>query len=299
MATEELNSLSLGDIGAPLYCKVHPLVPISIMNLYMRRPEESGKIVGTLLGTVESNVVEIKNCFSIPHDEKDGHILFDQQAHEELTRLHMNANSKEIVVGFFETTSGLNEFTCMLHNFYSSQFKPSINTAILTTPLCLKMDLSLETGKIDMSVSMAKGAYSGFVLFQELPFSLMTEDPQSVGLDMILGSTSGVSYTYDDLISDQNIPANMDSLETALENITKALTVCETYIDDVLQKKKEPNYAFARLVSEALSTTNLFNLSNFEAVFNDNLQDILMVIYLSNLIKAQILLTEKLNKIIK
>lgn len=52
--------------------QVHPLVLFSVLDHYLRRPENQKRVIGTLLGTVSANVVEVTNSFAVPHLEKNG-----------------------------------------------------------------------------------------------------------------------------------------------------------------------------------------------------------------------------------
>lgn len=52
-------------------CKVvvHPVVLFSIVDSYERRNGDAKRVIGTLLGTFDKKIVEIKNCFCVPHNE--------------------------------------------------------------------------------------------------------------------------------------------------------------------------------------------------------------------------------------
>ncbi len=52
-------------------CKVviHPVVLFSIVDSFERRNEDAKRVIGTLLGTIDKNIVEIKSCFCVPHNE--------------------------------------------------------------------------------------------------------------------------------------------------------------------------------------------------------------------------------------
>lgn len=52
-------------------CKVviHPVVLFSIVDSYERRNEDAKRVIGTLLGSIDKNIVEIKSCFCVPHNE--------------------------------------------------------------------------------------------------------------------------------------------------------------------------------------------------------------------------------------
>lgn len=47
------------------------MVLFSILDHYLRRPENQKRVIGTLLGTVTTNVVEVTNSFAVPHLEKN------------------------------------------------------------------------------------------------------------------------------------------------------------------------------------------------------------------------------------
>lgn len=50
---------------------VLPAVHFSILDHFMRRSEGQERAVGTLLGTVVGQVIEVTNCFPVPHKETD------------------------------------------------------------------------------------------------------------------------------------------------------------------------------------------------------------------------------------
>jgi hypothetical protein len=51
-------------------CHIHPMVVFNILDHHIRRPE-ADRVIGALLGTIseETGVVEIRNCFPVPHSE--------------------------------------------------------------------------------------------------------------------------------------------------------------------------------------------------------------------------------------
>lgn len=61
--SDEITSLELGNHTLMTY-KVHPSVSIQIMDALYRKT--SRYVVGTLLGRIETNHIEITNCFPVP-----------------------------------------------------------------------------------------------------------------------------------------------------------------------------------------------------------------------------------------
>jgi translation initiation factor 3 subunit F len=49
--------------------RVHPVVLFTICDSYIRRNEGQDRVIGTLLGTIGDGVVDIKNCYAVPHSE--------------------------------------------------------------------------------------------------------------------------------------------------------------------------------------------------------------------------------------
>lgn len=57
--------------GAGPLLRVLPAVHFQIIDHYMRRNEGQSRVIGTLLGTVVGQTIEVTNCFPVPHNETD------------------------------------------------------------------------------------------------------------------------------------------------------------------------------------------------------------------------------------
>lgn len=50
-------------------CHIHPMVIFNVLDHHIRRPE-ADRVIGVLLGNItEDGIVEIRNCFPVPHSE--------------------------------------------------------------------------------------------------------------------------------------------------------------------------------------------------------------------------------------
>ena len=61
--------LNLPTGAAGIRVKVQPVVLFSICDSFIRRGDGQDRVVGTLLGSVEAGVVEIKASYAVPHNE--------------------------------------------------------------------------------------------------------------------------------------------------------------------------------------------------------------------------------------
>lgn len=105
-----------------LSVKVHPVVLFQIVDAFERRNADSKRVIGTLLGkimkiknaereklkkfsnfsgTVEKGVVEVTNCFCVPHKEHDDQVEAEITYGADVFDLNRRVNSSESIVGKF------------------------------------------------------------------------------------------------------------------------------------------------------------------------------------------------------
>ena len=70
------------------------------------------------------------------------------------------------------------------------------------------------------------------------------------------------------------------------------------YVDKTISGEYAPNIAVGRGLLEAINSIPKINPQSFDKMFNDSMQDLLMVVYLTSLGRTQLSITEKLNSII-
>ena len=51
--------------------KIHPVALFTIVDSYERRPELSKRVIGTLMGSRQKGVVEVRSCYAVPHNETE------------------------------------------------------------------------------------------------------------------------------------------------------------------------------------------------------------------------------------
>jgi len=133
-----------------LKCRVHPLVPITILDAFSRNKEE--KVVGTLLGYMsEGNIAEIVDCYAVAHNEQsDGEsstVLLDQEYHRKMAKMKSLVHNKEVVLGWFSCTKNANsqigEKTVQIQQFYADKKSSNFNasTAGFASPLYLEVNV--------------------------------------------------------------------------------------------------------------------------------------------------------------
>ena len=132
-----------------LTCRVHPLVPATIFDAYIRRQEGNTKCLGTLMGYVEGNSLVISDAFVVLHKENEGTgtLSLDKEYHKKLVAMKKKVCPTESVVGWFSTCDELEAGFVAVHAFYGTPSESKfVSSQLLPSPVFLTVDPSLSSG---------------------------------------------------------------------------------------------------------------------------------------------------------
>ena len=272
---------------------VHPIVLLSVLDHHTRRQEGAGRVIGTLLGRRDGETVEITNCFAVPHAERGDEVAIGKDFNRQMLALHLRANKRETVVGWYatalpdETDEGKFKFiadtSSLIHEFYASECEDD--------PIHLVVDTSLVNDAMELrsykssSITVKNDALAN--IFNEIRLSVKSSESEKICINkMIAGnSPAGASATQDE----------NEALKLSMEKLLEMLETASTYVDSVLSNKVTPDETIGRDIFESLNSIPRIRPEVFDKMFNDSLQDLLMVTYLSNVTKTQLSIAEKLN----
>lgn len=88
---------------------------------------------------------------------------------------------------------------------------------------------------------------------------------------------------------------DLAQVSEASEKLLELLGQVLAYVDDVLNSKQIPDNAVGRSLLDLIHSVPHMNTEQFAQMFNSNIKDLLMVVTLSQLIKTQLQLNEKLT----
>jgi len=278
---------------------VHPIVLLSVLDHHTRRQEGAGRVIGTLLGKRDGDRVEITNCFAVPHAERGDEVAIGKDFNRQMLALHLRANKRETVVGWYATalpdetedgspSSGghkcIADTSSLIHEFYAGECDDD--------PIHLVVDTSLQSDSIALraykSVPVLVKGEPLANLFHEISLSLQSNDPEKICVDRMIrssGSPQGGNASQDEAAA----------LQVSMERLLAMLETCSEYVDGVVEGRTSPDDDVGREISETLNSVPRIRPEVFDRMFNDSLQDLLMVTYLSNITKAQLNIAEKLN----
>ncbi|KAL5105455.1 Eukaryotic translation initiation factor 3 subunit F [Taenia crassiceps] len=256
---------------------VHPVVLLSIIDSYERRNEDAQNVVGTLLGTFEKGIIEVTHSFSVPHKESKTDVSMDFEFGRAMLNLERKVNRNLRPVGWYATGSEVTESSLLIHqDYYMKHVK---------NPIFLLVNPNLEIGK-KMSIQAFQSRTIGIpdgtmgTMFLSLEVNLEFFDTERCAVDMMVADSltkeNQLSEAADDLSYLYKLTGRLLSM---LERVNKKV---EAFANGEQPADSELGMAIARLI---FSTPKL-DSDNVEDLISSSFKDLLMVTYLTNLIRS-------------
>ncbi|KAG5673781.1 hypothetical protein PVAND_003801 [Polypedilum vanderplanki] len=266
-----------------LTVKVHPVVLFQIVDAYERRNADSMRVIGTLLGSVEKNVVEVTNCFCVPHKETDDQVEAEISYALDVYDLNRRVNASENIVGWWATGSEVTNHSSVIHEYYARE---------CNNPIHLTLDTSLQGGKMGLkayicvSLGVPKGVKG--CMFTPIKVETICYEPEVIALKLAQKTVGTRNRQVEPMM-------DLAQIAEASEKLLGLLNQVLQYVEDVLNEKQQPDNAVGRALLDLIHSVPNMTHDQFATMFNSNVKDLLMVVTLSQLIKTQLALNERLT----
>ena len=207
--------------------------------------------------------------------------------------LHLRANPRETVVGWYATalpepTGGskcIADTSSLIHEFYAGECDDD--------PIHLVVDTSLDTDEMALraykSIPVTVKGEALANVFHEIRLAMKSSESERICIDRMIGASStpvGASTNQDESLA----------LKISMEKLLSMLEKCSEYVNKVVAGDIPADDEVGRDISDTLNSIPRIRPEVFDKMFNDSLQDLLMVTYLSNITKTQLTVAEKLNE---
>lgn len=268
-----------------LKVKVHPVVLFQIADSYERRSQENHRVIGTLVGSVDKQCVEVTNCFCIPHKEYEERVEADIVYAQDMFELNKKVAPHEQLVGWFATGSEITSHSALIHDYYARETRD---------PIHLTLDTTLVQGKVAMKAYVfvplgVPGATSGS-MFTPVQVEMIASEPEIAGLDLLH------KIKFSKVRSVEPLP-ELSKVSEAAEKMQVMLDAVLQYVEAVLDGTQEPDTSVGRALNDMVQSVPRMDSDQFEMMLNSNMRDLLMVVYLSQMTKTQLQLNEKLSMV--
>jgi translation initiation factor 3 subunit F len=266
------------------------LVVCNVLDHFVRRPDEDGDVIGALLGSKVGDYVEVRYSFPVPYFEREEELSIDVEYQRTMYDLHRKVDSKNVIVGWYATA--YSDQSRGIHEIFAQR---------VANPVHLLVDPRMKNGTLNVrtlcnyNLHLA-GKEVGTVL-REVPFLWKTNHSERLALEEMIGDLKGSAVMEhlpaEDVAEINERDAGADDLHMTLKKLRSSLGVINEYVSKVLNGEVQEDKALGRQLHSIITTIPQIDSETFGKAFSDSVQDMLMVIYLAKLVKANTTVAEK------
>ncbi|XP_068627923.1 eukaryotic translation initiation factor 3 subunit F [Battus philenor] len=268
-----------------LVVKIHPVVLFQIVDAYERRNADSHRVIGTLLGTSDKGVVEVTNCFCVPHKEHADQVEAELNYAMDVYELNRRVNASENIVGWWATGNEVTNHSSVIHEYYSRECREPVHVTLDTSLAGARMGLR---GYVCAPLGVPRGKQG--CMFTPVDVSLTCYEPEVVGLQLCQKTmgANGRARQVKPVLDLAQVADAASKLSSLLDQVLQ-------YVEEVLAERATPNNSAGRALLELAHSLPSLAADSLADAFASSVKDLLMVVTLAQLIKTQLQLNEKLT----
>lgn len=236
-------------------------------------------------GTSDKGVVEVTNCFCVPHKEHADQVEAELNYAMDVYELNRRVNASESIVGWWATGNEVTNHSSVIHEYYARECREPVHVTLDTSLAGARMGLRAYVC-VPLGVPRAKLG----CMFTPIDVALTCYEPEIVGLNLCQKTMGGGgrSRQVQPMLDLAQVAEAASKLSTLLDQVL-------AYVEEVLAERTEPNNAAGRQLLELVNSVPNLSADTFAASFASSVKDLLMVVTLAQLIKTQLQLNEKLT----
>ncbi|GMP23300.1 hypothetical protein CsSME_00000950 [Camellia sinensis var. sinensis] len=271
---------------------VHPLVLLSIVDHYNRVARDTKKrVVGVLLGASFRGTVDVTNSYAVPfeEDDKDPSIWFlDHNYHESMFSMFRRINAKEHVVGWYSTGPKLRENDLNIHGLFNEWYCSYVPNPVLVIIDVQPKEMGIPT-KAYYAVEEVKenATQKSQKVFVHVPSEIAAHEVEEIGVEHLLRDVKDTTIS--------TLATEVTGKLAALKGLDARLQEIRSYLDLVIDGKLPLNHEILCHLQDVFNLLPNLNVTELIKAFAVKTNDMMLVTYLSSLIRSVIALHNLIN----
>ncbi|KAL9231404.1 hypothetical protein vseg_006636 [Gypsophila vaccaria] len=267
---------------------VHPLVLLSIVDHYNRVARDTKKrVVGVLLGSSFKGTVDVVNSYAVPfeEDDKDVSIWFlDHNYHESMFSMSRRINAKEHVVGWYSTGPKLRENDLDIHRLFSDYVANPVLVIIDVQPEELGIPTKAYCAVEEVKENATQKSQKVFV---HIPSEIAAHEVEEIGVEHLLRDVKDATIS--------TLATEVTGKLAALKGLDARLREIRSYLELVVDGKLPLNHEILYHLQDVFNLLPNLSVPALIKAFAVKTNDMMLVIYLSSLIRSVIALHNLIN----
>ncbi|KAI3988855.1 hypothetical protein MKX01_016426 [Papaver californicum] len=267
---------------------VHPLVLLSIVDNYNRVAKDTRKrVVGVLLGSSFKGTVDVTNSYAVPfeEDDRDPSIWFlDHNYHEAMFSMFKRINAKEHIVGWYSTGPKLRENDLDVHALFHDYVPNPVLVIIDVQP----KELGIPTkAYYDIEEVKENATQKSQKVFVHVQSEIAAHEVEEIGVEHLLRDVKDTTIS--------TLSTEVTGKLAALKGLDARLREIRGYLDLVIDGKLPLNHEILYHLQDVFNLLPNLNVTELIKAFAVKTNDMMLVIYLSSLIRSVIALHNLIN----
>ncbi|RZC73513.1 hypothetical protein C5167_048990 [Papaver somniferum] len=277
---------------------VHPLVLLSIVDNYNRVAKDTRKrVVGVLLGSSFKGIVDVTNSYAVPfeEDDRDPSIWFlDHNYHESMFSMFKRINAKEHIVGWYSTGPKLRENDLDVHALFHDYVPNPVLVIIDVQP----KELGIPTkAYYDIEEVKENATQKSQKVFVHVQSEIAAHEVEEIGVEHLLRDSYCVVQRKGNYRTNiiKFCAGQVTGKLAALKGLDARLREIRGYLDLVIEGKLPLNHEILYHLQDVFNLLPNLNVAELIKSFAVKTNDMMLVIYLSSLIRSVIALHNLIN----
>ncbi|KAK8822428.1 hypothetical protein WA577_005591 [Blastocystis sp. JDR] len=255
---------------------VHPIVLLGITDHVKRMSKMSkGRVVGVLLGSCQSGVVDCTTSFAIPFEEnKTTNVWFlDTDYLDKIEKMQKRINIRENIVGYYSSSNKLNAIDLEIDEMFRKYCK---------NPVYVTLDIHNQVGDVPAKAYITqelvdKNGKEGERMFSELNVRIEGLPIEEAGVEHILRGIRDASVV--------SIYNQINDKVVSLRGIDDRIQTCIQYLESC-SAENPPNREILYEIQNIVNALPNLHLDVIQESMTTKMNDTYMVLFLSSLIRT-------------
>jgi 26S proteasome regulatory subunit N8 len=273
---------------------VHPLVLLSTVDHFNRVASATSKrVVGVLLGEIQRRktgevVVDVTNSYAVPFEEEESKSsiwFLDHNYHENMEAMFRKVNAKEKVVGWYSSGPRIRPADLEINELFRNYTPNPVLVIIDVRP---QDSLEIPTNAyISIEEVKEDGTEPPTRRFIHITSEIGALEAEEVGVEHLLRD-----------VKDTNISTLGEQIQakiTSLKSLIGHLQNMQKYLTNVANGRLPLNQQIISNFQDILNLLPNLNVDQLARSFAVKTNDMMLVIYLSSLIRSVIALHNLIN----
>lgn len=266
----------------PTSVVVHPLVLLSTVDHYNRVAKNTNKrVVGVLLGTISKGVVDVTNSYAVPfeEDEQNQSIWFvDHNFHENMWAMFKKVNARENVIGWYSTGPKIRPADLEINELFRRYCPNPVLVIIDVQP----KELGIPTKAYAAIEEANEETSETKMAFQHIPSEIGALEAEEVGVEHLLRDVKDTTIS--------TLATRIRDKLSSMNSLIAHLQEMNTYLEHVVKGTLPINHQIIGQLQDVFNLSPNLNVDELVKAFAVKTNDMMLVIYLSSLIRSVIAL---------